>query len=71
MQRRLEGSHKGSPLEGRRCGKIEDIKGLCSDERRAVSQNARRNFIKMCGARGGAKKARGCAQQNLWVLWGV
>ena len=52
MQRRLESSHQGIPIEGRRCVKIEKSKGLCPDERRAVPQNARRNFIKMHGARG-------------------
>lgn len=33
-----------------RSGKIKNVKGLCPDERGIVSQNARRNFVKMCGA---------------------
>ena len=55
---RLEGSHQGSPIEGRRCGRTENRKGLCPNERRTVLQNVRRNSIKMCWARGGLEKAK-------------
>ena len=37
MQRKLEAAHQGSLVEGRRHGKIEDSKRLCSDEWRVVS----------------------------------
>lgn len=40
------------------------------DERRLVLQNSWRNFMKMCGARGGPEKPRGGAQQDLRVLQG-
>ena len=56
MQRRLEGSHQGSSIEGRRYGRIENSQGIFLDERGAVSENARRNFIKMCGAQRGTNK---------------
>ena len=36
MQRGLEGFHQGSPVKRRRCGKIEDTKGLCPIERKVV-----------------------------------
>ena len=62
MQGGLEGSHHGSPIKRRRHGRIEDIKGLCPDERRVVPHNARRNYVKVCGARKGLKKAKGNAQ---------
>lgn len=61
MQRILEGSYQGSPIEERGCGRIENNKGLCSDEGRVIPQNARKNFIKMCEAQGGPKKNRGGA----------
>ena len=49
MREGLKGFHQGSPVKGRRCGRIEDIKGLCPDERGAVLQNARRNSIEIYG----------------------
>ena len=62
MQRRLEGSYQGSPVEGKRYGRIENSKGLYPNERKVVPKNASRNFIEMCGARGGPEKAREGAQ---------
>ena len=68
MRERLEGSYQGSSVKGRRCSRIENCKGLCPDERRVISQNAKRNPVKMRWAQRGPEETRKNAQHNLWVL---
>ena len=58
--RRIGGLPSMKLVKGRRCGRIED-KGLCPNEKGVVSQNAKRNSVKICGSQRGPKKAKGSA----------
>ena len=58
----MENPHKGILDERRRYGKFEDIEGLHPNKRGIISQNARRNSVKMCGERRGPMKVEGSAR---------
>lgn len=51
---RLEGSHQGSPIKGRRCRE--------TDEGKVIPQNAMRNSVEKCGTQKGPKKTGRSAQ---------
>ena len=55
----LEDSHKASLNKERRYGRIEGVERLHIGKRRIVSQDAERDLVEMCKARGGPKKIEG------------
>ena len=57
----MEDSHKGSLNERKKYDRFENTEGLYPGERRILPQDAGRNTIKMCGARGSPKKIEGSA----------
>ena len=51
--------HKGDLGEGGRHSRIEGVKRLCFGKRRAVPQDARWDFIPMCGPGESPEKVKG------------